>query len=479
MGAATGDRYAQAELASPSVSLVEAATDAVVGVSPDGLITTWAESARRLFGYEAGEVVGRPIAILAPDEDAGNPQQLIDKLLAGTDVDRVETDRITKDGRRLRVQVSLSTVADCHGQTVGVLGVYRDVTQQRDAEAAWRASEHRYETVVEALNEGIVMLDRAGRVLASNQNAERLLELPAGTLEDYLPNRVLWSVVDEAGRELSPEDYPSTTCLRTGRAAKDVVVGVAVAGEVRRWLAVSSAPIAAPGQTAPQAVVVSFTDVTAHRRTVAELQAARLEDLERLALVCEYRDDDTFRHTERVGYSAEQIALALGLDGDVARTLRRAAPLHDVGKIGIPDAILLKPAALTGEEFEVMKTHTTIGHRILGKGQAPILRMAAEVAATHHERWNGGGYPERLGGRHIPVVGRVVAVADAFDAMTHTRPYRAASTIDDAASEIRRCSGSQFDPEVVRAFNRLDHTTLIDRDATARSRAPLVSAPAN
>ncbi len=353
-----------------------------------------------------------------------------------------------------------------------------NVTSQRDAEAAWRASERRYETVVDALNEGIVMLDRGGRVLASNQNAERLLELPAGTLGDCLPNRVLWSVVDEAGRELSPDDYPSTACLRTGRAEKDVVVGVAVAGEVRRWLAVNSTPVSIPGYAAPHAVVVSFADVTAHRRTVAELQAARLEDLERLALVCEYRDDDTFRHTERVGYSAEQIALALGLDGDIASTLRRAAPLHDVGKIGIPDAILLKPAALTREEFEVMKTHTTIGHRILAKGQAPILRMAAEIAASHHERWNGSGYPERLGGRHIPIVGRIVAVADAFDAMTHTRPYRAASTIDDAVGEIHRCSGRQFDPEVVQAFDRIDHSTLVDRDATARSRAPLVSAPA-
>ena len=225
--------------------------------------------------------------------------------------------------------------------------------------------------------------------------------------------------------------------------------------------------------------MVSFTDVTAHRSTVAELQAARLEDLERLALVCEYRDDDTFRHTERVGHSAEQIALELGLDDDIAWTLRRAAPLHDVGKIGIPDAILLKPAALTREEFEVMKTHTTIGHRILGKGQAPMLGMAAEVAATHHERWDGSGYPERLGGRHIPIVGRIVAVADAFDAMTHTRPYRAASTIDDAVSEIIRCTASQFDPEVVQAFNLLDHTTLVDRGTTARWRAPLVSAPAS
>jgi len=398
----------------------------------------------------------------APGDDLRRPTELIHEFLTGTDVDRVETDRITKDGRRLRVLVSLSAVTDGDGRTAEILGVYRDITRQRDAEAAWRASERRYETVVEALSEGVVMLDRNGRVLASNRNAERLLELPAGSLQDYFPTRNSWSLVDEDGRRLSAEQYPSATCLRTGQCRYGVVVGVKVDGEVRRWLAVNSTPIPAPGRAEPQAVVASFTDVTPHRRVVAELQTARLEDLERLALVCEYRDDDTFRHTERVGYSAEQIARAFGVDDEIAWKIRRAAPLHDVGKIGIPDAILLKPAALTPEEFDVIKTHTTIGHRILGKSHAPILRMAADIAATHHERWDGTGYPAGLAGQQIPIVGRIVAVADAFDAMTHPRPYRAATTIVGAVAEVERCKGTQFDPEIVEAFGCIDHTTLVD-----------------
>jgi len=462
------DRCTGRELTAPAIGLVEAATDAVVGVSVGGLITTWGNGAQHLFGYEPDEVVGRPVSILAPD-DSRKPHELIHALLVGTDVDRVETDRITKDGRRLRVLVSLSAVADAQGRTVEILGVYRDITQQRDAEAAWQASERRYETVVGAVSEGIVMLDRGGRVLAANQTAERLLELPAGALQDSAPNRGAWSLIDEAGRPLSPDRYPSTVCLRTGQPHKNIVVGVMVARETRRWLAVNTAPITAPGRVEPQAVVLSFTDVTNHRRTIHELQTARLEDLERLALVCEYRDDDTFRHTERVGYSAEQIARAMGVDGSTAWTIRRAAPLHDVGKIGIPDAILLKPSTLTPEEFEVMKTHTMIGHRILGKGQTPILRMAAEIAATHHERWDGTGYPMQLRGLQIPLVGRIVAIADAFDAMTHTRPYRATSTVDEAAAEIERCSGHQFDPEIVEAFGSIDPTTLVDDDRSAKA----------
>jgi putative two-component system response regulator len=441
---------------------VEAAADALVGVSPDGLITVWGAGAQRLFGYEPEEALGRRVSILAPSEDEREPYELIHEALAGTGVDRVETNRITKDGRRLRVVVSLSAVTDRDGRAAGIIGVYRDVTQQRDAEAARRQSEHRFGTIVEALSEGVVMMDRDGHVLASNQNAERLLELPTGALQDCFASGPSWSLLDEAGNELSPENYPSRVCLRTGRPQEGIVIGVQVAGEVRRWLAVNSSPIATAGAGGPEAVVASFTDVSAHRRTITELQTARLEDLERLALVGEYRDDDTFRHAERVGYSAEQIALELGLDKDVAWTIRRAAPLHDVGKIGIPDAILLKPAALTPEEFEVIKTHTTIGRRILGKSQAPVLRMAAEIAATHHERWDGTGYPVGLRGQGIPAVGRIAAIADAFDAITHTRPYKAASTIQEALAEIARCAGGQFDPEIVRAFARVDHSQLVD-----------------
>jgi putative two-component system response regulator len=181
-------------------------------------------------------------------------------------------------------------------------------------------------------------------------------------------------------------------------------------------------------------------------------------------LVSEYRDDDTNRHTERVAHTADLLARMLGLDEELIEMIQRAAPLHDVGKIGIPDTILLKPGKLTPEEFEVIKTHPVIGGRILCESRFPILKIATEIAFTHHERWDGSGYPAGLRGEAIPITGRIVAIADAFDAMTHARPYKAALSVEHAVAEIRRCSGTQFDPRIVRAFLALDHHALVDKD---------------
>jgi putative two-component system response regulator len=183
--------------------------------------------------------------------------------------------------------------------------------------------------------------------------------------------------------------------------------------------------------------------------------------------VGEYRDDDTNRHTERVARTATLLASALGLGAEVAQNVGRAAPLHDIGKIGIPDSILLKPESLTDAEFEVIKTHTLIGGRILGDSQFPVLKLATEIALTHHERWDGGGYPVGLRGETIPIAGRITALADAFDAITHARPYKPAFSVEHAVAEIERCSATQFDPRVVDAFMTLAHRGLVDTIAAA------------
>lgn len=183
-----------------------------------------------------------------------------------------------------------------------------------------------------------------------------------------------------------------------------------------------------------------------------DLEATRMELVERLALAAEYRDDDTGQHAQRVGRSASQIAASLGWSSGAVETIRHAAPLHDIGKIGVPDALLMKPGRLTPEEFAVMRTHAAIGGRILSGARFPVLRMAEEIAMTHHERWDGTGYPAGLIGEAIPVAGRIVAVADVYDALTHARQYKAAWTAADAVMEIRSQSGRQFDPAVVTAF---------------------------
>ena len=202
-----------------------------------------------------------------------------------------------------------------------------------------------------------------------------------------------------------------------------------------------------------------------------ELDHARAETLRQLALAAEYRDDETYQHTERVGHVAARIALSLGLPAGQVTLLRQAAPLHDVGKLAIPDCILLKPGKLTVEEFAVMKTHAELGARLLSSGSSPVLQMAAVIAATHHERWDGTGYPKSLGGEAIPLVGRIVAVADVFDALIHDRPYKAAWPIEDAIAEIERSAGTQFDPRVVQAFAALGEdmaTVHEDLDEFAR-----------
>ena len=183
-----------------------------------------------------------------------------------------------------------------------------------------------------------------------------------------------------------------------------------------------------------------------------QLEHAHIEILERLAAAAEFRDDNTGEHVRRVAERSALLAQRLGLDYERIDLIRRASTLHDVGKIGIPDAILLKPGRLTAEEFEIVKKHTMIGAKILGASEAPLLRSAEEIAFTHHERWDGSGYPMGLTKDDIPISGRIVAVADVFDALTHDRPYKTAWPLHDATAEIESQAGRQFDSAVVGAF---------------------------
>lgn len=194
----------------------------------------------------------------------------------------------------------------------------------------------------------------------------------------------------------------------------------------------------------------------ATRRTVA-LEEARIDMLRHLARVAEHRDDDTQQHNGRVARSAAALGEILGLAPDALELLQYAAELHDIGKVAIPDSILLKPGKLTPEEFDVMKTHTTAGAAMLADSASPHLQMAATIALSHHERWDGNGYPHGLSGRAIPVEARIVMVADVFDALTHERPYKDAMDVPDAITLMRDQTGSFFDPWVMAGFEHLDH----------------------
>jgi putative nucleotidyltransferase with HDIG domain len=193
----------------------------------------------------------------------------------------------------------------------------------------------------------------------------------------------------------------------------------------------------------------------AHRQMLQHVSAvveSQHEILDRLAAASEYRDDDTGRHTQRVGELAARIARAMGFPAERAETIRRAAALHDVGKIGVPDSILLKQGKLTPEELEVIRQHTVVGARLLEGGHSTVVAVAARVARSHHEWWDGSGYPDRFAGNEIPVEARIAAVADVFDAIRSKRAYRDAFALEVCLEEIRRGAGTHFDPNVVQAF---------------------------
>ena len=206
-------------------------------------------------------------------------------------------------------------------------------------------------------------------------------------------------------------------------------------------------------------------------KAVRTLREREAEIIFRLSLAVEYRDNDTGDHTWRVARYSQIMDEALGLDDELCRRVYLAAPLHDVGKVAIPDGVLLKPGRLDAEEFALIRTHAAIGRHILGGSNCALIGLAAEIAESHHERWDGGGYPRGLSGEAIPLAARIVAVADVFDALTSERPYKAAMPLDEARACIAAESGRHFDPACVAAFlSRWDEIATVRNDASARRR---------
>ncbi|KQW89219.1 two-component system response regulator [Massilia sp. Root418] len=183
-----------------------------------------------------------------------------------------------------------------------------------------------------------------------------------------------------------------------------------------------------------------------------ELKETRLQIVQRLGLAAEYKDNETGLHVIRMSHYARVLGLAAGLSDTAAEDLLHAAPMHDVGKIGIPDRILQKPGALDKEEWKIMQSHATIGADIIGEHPHGMLALARNIALTHHEKWDGSGYPRGLAGEDIPLEGRIVAIADVFDALTSARPYKAAWPVEEAVQYLRQQRGLHFDPELVDMF---------------------------
>ena len=188
------------------------------------------------------------------------------------------------------------------------------------------------------------------------------------------------------------------------------------------------------------------------KQAFEKIKAASLDTIYRLSMASEYKDSYTGAHTKRMSRYSAAIARRMGMDENTIETILYAAPMNDLGKIGIPDAILMKPAKLDSREWEIMKLHTVIGAKILEGSDAEFIRMGETIALCHHEKWDGTGYPNRLTGTEIPVAARIAAIADVFDALTSKRPYRKPFSLEEALVIIREGRGSHFDPDVVDAF---------------------------
>ncbi len=191
------------------------------------------------------------------------------------------------------------------------------------------------------------------------------------------------------------------------------------------------------------------------RERTQDLEETRLEVIQRLGRTAEYRDNETGQHVLRMSHYSARLGKELGMNENECQLLQWTSPMHDIGKIGIPDGILLKPGPLTADERKIMETHTTIGGEILGGGKSDLIKMAETIALTHQEKWDGTGYPKGLKGKEIPLVGQITAICDVFDAITSKRPYKEEYSIEEALEYITSQSGKHFGPHLVEIFQQV------------------------
>ncbi len=209
------------------------------------------------------------------------------------------------------------------------------------------------------------------------------------------------------------------------------------------------------------------------RERTVELNATRLEVIRQLGRAAEFKDNETGLHVVRMSYYSKIIAEALGMSEDQVDLLLHASPMHDIGKIGIPDCVLLKPGKLDDDEWAIMRQHPIMGEEIIGNNKSSLMEMARLVALGHHEKWNGQGYPSSIAGEEIPLVGRIAAIADVFDALTSERPYKQAWSVERAVALIQEESGVHFDPNLVSLFvERLPDIISIKEMYTEKNNTP-------
>ena len=293
-------------------------------------------------------------------------------------------------------------------------------------------------------------LKKAGYECHASESGEQALEMISEMVFDVVITDI--DMPGMTGIELSQkiiESYSADVIVMTGKVRSyyyDEMINLGASDFVEKPFSV-------------QELILRINRVLRERRMKKEakeahdeLKKAYIDSVHRLVMASEFKDEETGDHIVRIGEYSKLMAIKLGLSRKIVETIHYAAPMHDVGKIGIPDKIMLKPDKLTKKEFEIIKTHTTIGAKLLARSTVGILKMAKEITLTHHEKYNGKGYPNQLSGEEIPISGRIVAIADTFDALTSKRPYKDPYPPEMAQDIIWKERGKHFDPRITDIF---------------------------
>jgi putative two-component system response regulator len=346
----------------------------------------------------------------------------------------------------------------------GFVTTYTDITTRKNAEAELVRQRGLLRTILDNAPCAISIYGPDLRMVGCNEEFKRLLDLPETLFRDGLPTfeELAWFNAERGDYGPGdPAEKAAKVLAQTRVVEPHMFERARPDGTV---VEIRGAPLPGGG------FITIHTDVTARKIRENEMRdratwlAAEVEKatralveredeiIFRLSRAAEHRDTDTGAHLARIAHASRLVARRLGLSEEEQDLVFRAAPMHDVGKVGIADSILLKPGKLTEEEFQVMKTHTTIGHAILRDSPSRLLQVASEIARFHHEKFDGSGYPDGLAGEDIPIQGRIVAVVDVFDALTSVRPYKKAWPVEQAAAYIREQANGHFDPWVVEAF---------------------------
>jgi putative two-component system response regulator len=439
-------------------AVLQNVADGIVTVDERGLIESVNRSALELFGYEPGDAIGQPLeSMVAPSHRGAFTKdghiQITPRRAGGIAAEPMETLACRSDGSEFAIEVGLSEMQV--GERTFTIAAIHDITDRAErAERAERELSRAKALRHEAQLDRIVFEEAPiGSVITGLDGRIERVNLAICTMLGHLPETF-------AGAHFLDFTHPED------REASAAAVAAVIRGAPgpqhfeTRYLHASGRVIEArialtavrDEEDEVAQLFAQVEDVTDARRTSRELQQAQFEMLARLAAAAELHDDDTGQHTLRVAALSVGIGRTIGLRDEQLELLRLAAPLHDVGKIAISDALLRKRDKLTSEEFDEVKTHTTSGAQMLANSPFELLGLAEEIALTHHEHWDGSGYPTGLAGEAIPITGRIVAVADVFDALTHSRPYKTAWTTADAITELTSRAGTHFDPLVVDAF---------------------------